>query len=298
MLTFPIPTARVCVSSKGIVDTAIGGQRIEEFLVNDTTINSCSNSRVDAGVWNGQLWAKMVMPFVDTTVKGWAWYVLHTINKLISTLLFFLLLRVWSTGGHDGVRRPPFCNVLSGSGARYFLYAYTCSLHIPMTRRNARYQGENNMGNQKGSAINGLGYSCEQALLVEGWRKAWSKVAGTTDPLAPFGVVTLASSGAEGADAAMGAMRIAQTAGYGVLPNPLMPNTFLAQAYDLDDPWGPAAGPCFTEWKCCGAKNGLPVPPTPPAPPAPGPPSGTANHYPAGILSARGPHRRWYPHTL
>lgn len=92
MLTFPIPTARVCVSSKGIVDTAIGGQRIEEFLVNDTTINSCSNSRVDAGVWNGQLWAKMVMPFVDTTVKGWAWYVLHTINNLISTLFFFLLL--------------------------------------------------------------------------------------------------------------------------------------------------------------------------------------------------------------
>lgn len=68
MLTFPIPTSRVCVSSKGIVDTAIGGQRIEEFLVNDTTINSCSNSRVDAGVWNGQLWAKMVMPFVNTTI--------------------------------------------------------------------------------------------------------------------------------------------------------------------------------------------------------------------------------------
>lgn len=101
MLTFPIPTARVCVSSKGIVDTAIGGQRIEEFLVNDTTINSCSNSRVDAGVWNGQLWAKMVMPFVDTTVKGWAWYVLHTINNLISTLFFFffffIILVNWRT---------------------------------------------------------------------------------------------------------------------------------------------------------------------------------------------------------
>jgi hypothetical protein len=41
-----------------------------------------------------------------------------------------------------------------------------------------------------------------------------SSFAGTTDPNAPFGVVTLASSGAEGSDAAMGAMRIAQTASF------------------------------------------------------------------------------------
>jgi hypothetical protein len=79
------------------------------------------------------------------------------------------------------------------------------------------------------------------------------------DPEAPFGVVTLASSGAEGADAAMGAMRIAQTGGYGVLPSPELPNTFLAQAYDLDDAWGPAAGPCFVTkalggWECCDPK--------------------------------------------
>lgn len=44
----------------------------------------------------------------------------------------------------------------------------------------------------------------------------WIGLLGTTDPMAPFGVVTLASSGAEGADNAMGAMRVAQTAGYGV----------------------------------------------------------------------------------
>ena len=105
----------------------------------------------------------------------------------------------------------------------------------------------------------------------------WSATPGTTDPLAPFGVVTLASSGAEGADAAMGAMRIAQTAGYGVLPSPDLPNTFLAQAYDLDDPWGPAVGPCFDSkeqggWECCD-KGGKPVAPIP-EPPAPSPPSG------------------------
>ena len=40
-------------------------------------------------------------------------------------------------------------------------------------------------------------------------------------------------------------MRLAQTAGYGVLPNNEIPNTFFAQAGDLEDAWGPAAGPCF-----------------------------------------------------
>jgi hypothetical protein len=54
----------------------------------------------------------------------------------------------------------------------------------------------------------------------------------------------------------MGAMRMAQTASYGVLPGPAksgMENTFFAQAYDLDDEWGPAAGPCQSqsEWACC-----------------------------------------------
>jgi hypothetical protein len=136
-------------------------------------------------------------------------------------------------------------------------------------------QGENNMGSLKGSATANLGYSCEQRELVRGWRSIWSETPGTTDPLAPFGIVTLASSGAEGADAAMGAMRIAQTAGYGVLPSPELPNTFLAQAYDLDDPWGPAAGPCFAlvadgGYECC-ASNGGPVKP-PMVPPTPSDP--------------------------
>ena len=82
-----------------------------------------------------------------------------------------------------------------------------------------------------------------------------------------------ASSGAEGADAAMGAMRTAQTGGYGVLPSPELPNTFLAQAYDLDDPWGPSAGPCFTNWTCCDPKTGLGPVPYPDSPPTPSSPS-------------------------
>lgn len=151
----------------GLADTAIGGQRIEEYM-NNATINKCSNrSSENIKWWDAELFATQVIPFVDMTVKGWVWY-----------------------------------------------------------------QGENNMGAPKGSSLENLGYSCEQRELIRGWREVWSETPGTTDPNAPFGVVTLASSGAEGADAAMGAMRIAQTAGYGVLPSPELPNTFLAQASD------------------------------------------------------------------
>lgn len=58
----------------------------------------------------------------------------------------------------------------------------------------------------------------------------------------------------------MGAMRVAQTAGHGVLPSPALPNTFIVQAYDLEDQWGSGDGPCFAKppgygprvaWACC-----------------------------------------------
>ena len=109
------------------------------------------------------------------------------------------------------------------------------------------------MGGQKGNVIANTGYACAMRQLINGWRAAWSKTPGTTDPLAPFGVVTLASSGSEGGPN-FGTMRIAQTMSYGVLPTPSMPNTFVAQAYDLDDEWGPGASPCLNsrgKWQCC-----------------------------------------------
>ena len=111
-------------------------------------------------------------------------------------------------------------------------------------------QGENNMHDVKGNSQANVGYACLQRNLVKGWRDIWSSEPGTTDPLAPFGIVTLASSGSEGGPH-MGAMRWAQTASFGILPNADMPNTFLAQAYDLDDEWGPGEGPCMNEWACC-----------------------------------------------
>ena len=131
------------------------------------------------------------------------------------------------------------------------------------------------MGGQKGNAAANTGYACAMTQLIRGWRAAWSKTPGTTDPLAPFGVVTLASSGSEGGPD-FGTMRIAQTMSYGVLPTPTMPNTFVAQAYDLDDEWGPGASPCLNskgKWGCC---------------PQPGSGScGSAGHYNATSCAGR-----------
>ena len=55
----------------GIADTAIGGQRIEEFIIN-TTGSKCAS--VGTGVWDGQLTGQQVVPFMDMTLKGWLWY--------------------------------------------------------------------------------------------------------------------------------------------------------------------------------------------------------------------------------
>ena len=115
------------------------------------------------------------------------------------------------------------------------------------------------MGGQKGNVIANTGYACAMRQLINGWRAAWSKTPGTTDPLAPFGVVALPTGGSEGGPN-MGAMRVAQTASHGALPNADLPNTFIAQAYDLEDQWGSNDGPCFATppgygakqaWACC-----------------------------------------------
>jgi hypothetical protein len=69
-----------------------------------------------------------------------------------------------------------------------------------------------------------------------------SYMPGTTDPLAPFGVATLAAGGSEGNSEHMAAMRWAQQANLGHWPpagegtTPL-PHSFGAQLYDLGDPW-------------------------------------------------------------
>lgn len=109
------------------------------------------------------------------------------------------------------------------------------------------YQGENNCHGLMGNSASEVGYGCLMPRLVRRWRQLWSSEPDTTDPLAPFGVVTLAKGGSEGGHD-IGGMRWSQTANYGVLPNPEMPNTFLAQAFDLGDPFENKA--CY-DWNCC-----------------------------------------------
>jgi hypothetical protein len=67
-----------------------------------------------------------------------------------------------------------------------------------------------------------------------------------------------------------------------MLPSVELPNTFLAQAYALDDAWGPASGPCFAQpgpkatgeyWEYCDSKPGQGPVPYPKNPPDASPPS-------------------------
>jgi hypothetical protein len=99
------------------------------------------------------------------------------------------------------------------------------------------YQGENNCGDDAGNSADKEGYGCEQVSLVESWRKSWSASAGTTEADAPFGIVGLAPDSSEGSGKNLANIRWSQTANYGVLPNKALPKTFIAQAYDLADPW-------------------------------------------------------------
>eukprot|EP01043_Picozoa_sp_COSAG02_P067195 COSAG02_NODE_10709_length_1877_cov_1.098988_1_plen_349_part_00 len=64
----------------------------------------------------------------------------------------------------------------------------------------------------------------------------------------------------------MSAFRWAQTANFGVLPNALMPNCFVSQAYDLNDPWAHAKGICSTNSSLrdsCTWTNNNTAPPSP-----------------------------------
>ena len=158
----------------GLIQSAIGGSKIEAWMSNET-LSTCRNeSMVVDGVISppSRLYYGMITPFVNMTVTGFLWY-----------------------------------------------------------------QGENNCGNVMGNSAAGMGYGCELPALVRDWRRVWSREPHTTDPLAPFGVVTLAAGGSEGFGQNMSDMRWSQTGNMGVLPNKRMPNTFLAQAFDLGDPW-------------------------------------------------------------
>eukprot|EP01060_Flectonema_neradi_P032102 TRINITY_DN5040_c0_g2_i2.p1 TRINITY_DN5040_c0_g2~~TRINITY_DN5040_c0_g2_i2.p1 ORF type:complete len:610 (+),score=126.46 TRINITY_DN5040_c0_g2_i2:77-1906(+) len=122
------------------------------------------------------------------------------------------------------------------------------------------YQGENDMGELFGNSERSTGYACEVPNMIAEWRATLSKEPNTTSPEAPFGLVTLAPTGSEG-HPDMGGMYAAQMGSYGNVPNAAMPNTFLAHAFDLGDPWSNTTcyhnGCCdnFTLPKCHGCEG-------------------------------------------
>jgi len=106
------------------------------------------------------------------------------------------------------------------------------------------YQGEQNGGNP-GSYLNKSGYACLLPALDDAWRRAFTD-GSSTDPEFPIGVVSLHGwCGEEEAECTVdpdsrtdwtAKIRWAQTADWGFLPNPRLPHTFVAMAYDQPDP--------------------------------------------------------------
>jgi hypothetical protein len=104
------------------------------------------------------------------------------------------------------------------------------------TRTPRRFQGENDAHGDVGNSALAEGYGCDQVALAGLWRRAWSEASGTP-ALAPFGVVSLAAGGSEGANNHIGGLRWSQTGDFGALPNRAMPNTFMAHAYGAKAWW-------------------------------------------------------------
>jgi hypothetical protein len=236
----------------GLIHSSIGGTTIQQWMPPATTTNatcadnncgysvakntsapSCTNASLST-VWScpsnhcSQLYHGMIAPFVNMTIAGAIWY-----------------------------------------------------------------QGEQNILFGEGSVLNKSGYACQQAAMIRSWREAFSADAGTTNADFPFGVTSLAGGCSEGfpvwspyqhfsrdefescaapkpggmthkspicedmGNDWAGGLRVAQTAGYGHMPNAALPNTFLGQAYDHGEPCScdrkaVAPGGCWANGQCYG----------------------------------------------
>ena len=97
------------------------------------------------------------------------------------------------------------------------------------------YQGENNCGGLHGnsgtSSQPASGYGCMMPKLVELFRKTWTAGTGSAADALSFGIVSLSSHDSEGAQD-MASFRWAQQGSYGTVPNKIMPNTFMAHAFE------------------------------------------------------------------
>ncbi|XP_041350889.1 sialate O-acetylesterase-like [Gigantopelta aegis] len=109
---------------------------------------------------------------------------------------------------------------------------------LPMTIYGAIwYQGESN-AHVEAEANR---YACKFPEMINDWRKRFNEASlGETRADFPFGFVQLAANSDNLANfGAFPALRWAQTAKYGFVPNKIMPNTFMSVAMDLPDPHAP-----------------------------------------------------------
>jgi len=229
----------------GIVSTPEGGTMIEQWsnfesqsqCVNATCM--CSTSGCDQYqplnkencTGNGGLYNARIEPLLNMTLKGF-------------------LCRLQN---HPAINLAPTC-VLTP-------LPIPTSLHFPSL---SGYQGENNEGTDAGNSLHGTGYGCMLPTMVSNLRTMFSLVPGTTDPNAPFGIVSIADGTEEGWGRNAYGTHWSQTANYGSLPNEKMPNTFFTLAEG--DPWdgyGCALDNCCVETyiplgpKCQGDFRGL-----------------------------------------
>ena len=124
------------------------------------------------------------------------------------------------------------------------------------------WQGETDlMMSDAGSSLLGTGYSCLLPKMFAAWRSMWSVVPGTTDALFPIGQVLLADGTTSGAPGVLSAFLRAQTAGYGSLPNELIPNSFAISAFDLYDPWMDNNAPSLCSDRLCCVNGSYPLGP-------------------------------------
>ncbi|XP_066288580.1 sialate O-acetylesterase-like isoform X1 [Branchiostoma lanceolatum] len=79
-------------------------------------------------------------------------------------------------------------------------------------------------------------YSCTFPGMIDSWRKEWYMgTGGHTDRHFPFGFVQISTVELGETNMGYPAIRWHQTADYGYVPNPAMPNVFMAVAMDLVD---------------------------------------------------------------
>ena len=184
-------------------------------------------------------------PQGGTTIEAWLPLELSASSCVNATCLCN-----WPTPGWTNCPIYQPLNASCANGGSY--HAKSQSLFNMTVAAMLFYQGENNMMFDAG-ADPSTGYTCMLKTLVAHYREMWSVVPGTTDPMLPFYIVNLHDGAEEGWGGMMAAMTYAHTAGYGSLPNALLPNAHFVQAFDAGDAWDGGEA-CATSLCCVGTE--------------------------------------------